>query len=174
MQVLSLVFLFVANLLDTLLNHLLCLQQHREVILDVHEDDESVADLNVVLGAEACDNCAGDFEVPLVTNVTEVFEPNMIVGIGALRMKRNFVRMLKNLEKKNSHLITDAELCDESRELCTFLVECRLVRVPSHYCLKHRVEEASVSRRFILRAGCYTASDITKDLFTKEKLITNY
>jgi hypothetical protein len=81
MQVLSLVLLFIANLFHTLLNHLFSLQEHREVILNVHEDDESVANLDVVLGTEAGDDSSGDFEVPLVAQMAEVLEINLIVGV---------------------------------------------------------------------------------------------
>lgn len=88
-QILSFVFFFVANLLNTFLDHLLCLQQHGEVILDMHEDDKSVSDLNVILGTETSDDCACDFEMPFVTNMTEVLETDVIVGIGALKRKNS-------------------------------------------------------------------------------------
>lgn len=84
MQILSLVLLFVADFLNALLNDLLGFEENREVILNVHEDDECVANLNVVLGAEAEYDCLCDLEVPLVTNVTEVLKPDVIVGIRAL------------------------------------------------------------------------------------------
>jgi hypothetical protein len=80
-QVLSLVLLFVADLFHSLLDHLFSLQKHGEVILNVHEDDESVANLDVVLGTEAGDDSSGDFEVPFVTQVAEVLEVNLVVGV---------------------------------------------------------------------------------------------
>lgn len=83
-KILPLVLLLIADFLHALLDHLLRSQQHREVILDVHEDDESVADLNVILRAQARDDRLGDFEVPLVTDVTEVLKSNVVVRVRAL------------------------------------------------------------------------------------------
>lgn len=81
MQVLSAVLLFVANLLNTLLNHQSRSRENWEEVLDVHKNDESVADLNVVLGVEAVDDGFGDFEVPLVADVAEILEVNVIAGV---------------------------------------------------------------------------------------------
>ena len=54
------------------------------MILDVHENDKRIADLNVVLGAEAGDDSASDFEVPFVTQVSEVLKVHLVVGVRAL------------------------------------------------------------------------------------------
>lgn len=85
MKILALVLLLVANFLHSLLNHLLGSKQHREMVLNVHKDNERIANLNVVLGAQARDNRFGDFKVPLVADVAEVLKPDVIVCVGALK-----------------------------------------------------------------------------------------
>lgn len=107
MKILTLVLLFIANSFDSLLNHLLCSQKNREIILDVHQDDESVANLDVILRAQAGDDGAGDFEVPLVADMTEVLKSYVIIRVGAL--------------------ITDSKFSYKTWELCTFFVERRLI-----------------------------------------------
>lgn len=79
MEILTFIFLFIANLLDTLLNHLLGSKENREMVLNVHKNNKCVANLDEVLGVQACHDGFCDLEMPLVTNVTEVLKPNVIV-----------------------------------------------------------------------------------------------
>lgn len=87
MQVLSAILLFITHFLNTLLDHLNRSRENREEVLDVHENDESISDLNVVLGAEAVDDGFGDFEMPLVADVAEVLEANVVIGVRRLEKR---------------------------------------------------------------------------------------
>jgi hypothetical protein len=97
------------------------------MILNVHENNESISNLDVILRAEARDDGSGDFKVPLVTHMAKVFISHMIILVGALRNLIQLVKAYNVCFVLISHLITDPEFGDESWIVCTLLVECRLI-----------------------------------------------
>jgi hypothetical protein len=86
-QILAFILLLVTNLLSTLVNYILGFHHNRKMILNVHEDNECVSNLNVILRTETRHNSAGDLKVPFVTNVSEVLISDIVIFICALRRR---------------------------------------------------------------------------------------
>lgn len=84
MKIRSLILLIISNFFDTLLNNLTRLGDNREMILNRFENDESISDLHIVLGAQQRHDRFGHLEMPLVANMTEVLVADVIICVGAL------------------------------------------------------------------------------------------
>ena len=81
--------------------------------------------------------------MPLVDDVTIVFEIDVIVGLG--------------------RLVADAEFGDEARIVGALVVEDLFARVPVHDRFEHGAQEAAVAVGLVLRARRHRVGDITED-----------
>ena len=79
-QVLALILLVRADLLNPLLQDAVEVSQHREKGQDLEQDRERVPDLDIVFGLEADDQSLGDLVVPLVTDVAVVLVVHVVVA----------------------------------------------------------------------------------------------
>jgi hypothetical protein len=96
----------------------------------VHENDEGISDLNVVLGAETGDDRPRNLKVPFVTHVTEVLIPNAVILVGALKIfffKSIIFKKSEIFKNVSSYLIADPEFGNEPRIICTLLIEGCLI-----------------------------------------------